>query len=315
MRERIRRVLRSRIMVTAILLVLVLILGGAAWGLKKSYKPGPVSAMQLYGEPLNGFGSHAEFEGECLHCHAPVRCLSANLCQDCHRDIAGERAEGEGLHALLPGTEKCQTCHKEHQGRDAALAEVPFGSINHERLGGFSLGLHTVDHEGSPLTCDSCHPGGGHETTSAGCAACHAEEDGEGMAAHAEEHGENCAGCHDGQDRMIGFEHGAVYALEGGHREADCSDCHPALAFTDVARECVDCHEDPEVHEGQFGLDCERCHTADGWLPAQLREHLFRLDHGGEGEVACETCHDKHRSPGFDRDTAWPGIACIKEER
>jgi hypothetical protein len=54
---------------------------------------------------------------------------------------------------------------------------------------------------------------------------------------------------------------------------------------------CIACHEDPKVHAGQFGLDCVRCHTLDAWLPASLTRHNFQLDHGGEGEVACETCH------------------------
>jgi hypothetical protein len=54
---------------------------------------------------------------------------------------------------------------------------------------------------------------------------------------------------------------------------------------------CIACHEDPKVHAGQFGLDCVRCHTLDAWLPASLTRHNFRLDHGGEGEIACETCH------------------------
>lgn len=54
---------------------------------------------------------------------------------------------------------------------------------------------------------------------------------------------------------------------------------------------CIACHEDPKVHAGQFGLDCVRCHTLDAWLPASLTRHNFRLDHGGDGEVACETCH------------------------
>ena len=54
---------------------------------------------------------------------------------------------------------------------------------------------------------------------------------------------------------------------------------------------CIACHEDPKVHAGQFGLDCVRCHTLDVWVPASLTRHNFRLDHGGQGEVACETCH------------------------
>lgn len=59
----------------------------------------------------------------------------------------------------------------------------------------------------------------------------------------------------------------------------------------DDPHQCKECHEDPEVHLGKFGLDCSRCHVTAAWAPAQLTRHLFRLDHGGEGKVACETCH------------------------
>ena len=55
--------------------------------------------------------------------------------------------------------------------------------------------------------------------------------------------------------------------------------------------QCVACHEDPEVHLGSFGLDCARCHSLEAWTPALLTRHTFMLDHGGEGEVACEACH------------------------
>ena len=55
--------------------------------------------------------------------------------------------------------------------------------------------------------------------------------------------------------------------------------------------QCVACHEDPEVHADRFGLDCVRCHTLEAWLPAFLTRHTFELDHGGEDELACETCH------------------------
>jgi mono/diheme cytochrome c family protein len=64
-------------------------------------------------------------------------------------------------------------------------------------------------------------------------------------------------------------------------------------AFLEVApHECVSCHEDPPIHEGLFGLECERCHNTIAWTPAYLTRHTFFLDHGGQqGELACETCH------------------------
>jgi len=55
--------------------------------------------------------------------------------------------------------------------------------------------------------------------------------------------------------------------------------------------QCVSCHEEPGMHAGQFGINCARCHSTLAWAPAQLTRHDFLLDHGGEGTVACETCH------------------------
>ena len=55
--------------------------------------------------------------------------------------------------------------------------------------------------------------------------------------------------------------------------------------------ECRACHDEPAMHAEVFGLNCARCHTLDAWEPALLLRHTFLLDHGGEGEVACQTCH------------------------
>ncbi len=54
---------------------------------------------------------------------------------------------------------------------------------------------------------------------------------------------------------------------------------------------CANCHEEPEMHADQFGINCARCHSATAWVPAVLTSHTFLMDHGGEGEVACQTCH------------------------
>lgn len=54
---------------------------------------------------------------------------------------------------------------------------------------------------------------------------------------------------------------------------------------------CIACHEDPLVHRDRFGLNCARCHSTVTWTPAYLTRHIFMLDHGGQGTVACTTCH------------------------
>ena len=55
--------------------------------------------------------------------------------------------------------------------------------------------------------------------------------------------------------------------------------------------ECRACHEEPDIHANRFGLNCARCHTLQAWKPALLTRHTFLLDHGGGGQVACQTCH------------------------
>jgi mono/diheme cytochrome c family protein len=57
---------------------------------------------------------------------------------------------------------------------------------------------------------------------------------------------------------------------------------------------CAACHEDPEVHLGQFGTDCSRCHSLEAWAPAQLTRHLFPLDHGEERVLSCQVCHEQN---------------------
>ena len=65
--------------------------------------------------------------------------------------------------------------------------------------------------------------------------------------------------------------------------------------FAGTATDCAGCHEDPEIHLGIFGVQCERCHVASAWLPAQLTVHTFLVDHGEQADFAdltCETCHE-----------------------
>jgi len=54
---------------------------------------------------------------------------------------------------------------------------------------------------------------------------------------------------------------------------------------------CVACHEEPAMHAELFGLNCARCHNSESWTPASLTRHDFLLDHGGKGEIDCQTCH------------------------
>ena len=254
--------------------------------------PGPISAMQYTGKAINGYHSHADFELECLHCHEPIHCLSASRCQQCHLEVAEQRENTEGLHGLLAGTDRCQTCHQEHQGRDAELTNVPMLNIDHLAVTGFSLEHHQTDFAGNPLTCDSCH---GHEArfsaTDMACANCHLADDPVFAADHSQRFGGECLICHDGVDRMRDFNHATVFVREGKHAELTCEQCHTERVFAGMTDACAGCHTEPDVHAGHFGTDCARCHVSTGWRPAQLTQHTFKLDHGDAGQLECTACH------------------------
>ena len=55
-------------------------------------------------------------------------------------------------------------------------------------------------------------------------------------------------------------------------------------------RSCAGCHTKDDAHRGTFGTDCAACHNTDAWKPATF-QHIFPLDHGGKGIIACATCH------------------------
>ena len=130
------------------------------------------------------------------------------------------------------------------------------------------------------------------------------------MAEHIDIYGTSCVPCHDGSDRMANFEHAHVFPLDGGHKDTNCEDCHIERVFAGTTNECASCHEEPDVHIGIFGVQCDRCHVAAAWLPAVLTEHTFLVDHGEETsptEITCESCH-------IDSYTEYPCYSCHDDQ-
>jgi hypothetical protein len=217
-------------------------------------------------------------------------------CQDCHLEIAEERLTIHGLHSKIPDVGQCQTCHTEHQGREASITKFAYQNIDHQLLSGFSLASHQLDFDENPMNCESCHSQEQFASATLDCVSCHAKAEHDQVAEHINSYGSDCVPCHDGTDRMANFEHSNIFPLDGEHQNIECQVCHVDKVFAGTARECAGCHEEPDLHIGIFGLNCERCHQATAWLPAQLSAHTFLVDHGEEvdsAEITCETCHEK----------------------
>lgn len=219
----------------------------------------------------------------CTGCHTEGRLLGTpRSCVECH----AEPQVHLGLFDLL-----CEDCHTAQGWKPAWLDGRPF---EHALNTGFSLALHALDYEGFPMTCVSCHPNGLLGFDTAVCTSCHGRQNAVFMQEHLAQFSSACMDCHDGVDRLSNFDHAQVFILDGRHAELACTECHADQVFRGTPTECWQCHPEPEIHAGFFGLECAYCHTTVAWLPAELHTHVFPLDHGAEKDQTagkCLTCH------------------------
>lgn len=225
----------------------------------------------------------------CVACHVGEREQGAQMfaglsttCVDCH--------ENPVLHAGYFG-DRCEECHAPSGWLTVRWKDQYF---NHT-FTGFNLARHALDYAGAAITCKSCHPEslGGFDAQA--CIDCHRAESLIWLDSHQMIKGKDCIGCHDGVDRMATFNHDLYYPLEGRHLEALCVACHAAgeaeETYAGLPSQCKDCHPEPELHAGVFGVECQHCHDATAWSPAYLRDHLFPFDHGGARLTDCRLCH------------------------
>jgi hypothetical protein len=189
--------------------------------------------------------------------------------------------------------------------------------------------------------CNSCHQFGA-STPTFKCLECH-KEIADRLTARKGYHallgmknpnGRDCVRCHlehNGEDFSLvhwepslkQFDHRqAGYPLVEKHAAVACEKCHtpahmvPAEralikkknlpdSFQGLSQECVTCHED--VHKGQLGADCQRCHNITDWKQAKQFDHSktkYPLT-GMHAQVACEKCHFPS---GPDKTVKFTGI-------
>lgn len=205
----------------------------------------------------------------------------SSACEGCHQEPE--------VHKGIFSNE-CVDCHRT-SGWVPALWEGT--EFIHDLDTSFSLTKHELDFRGQVISCSSCHLGDIQAFDVQGCIDCHSDgvQNTAFIQPHIQRYGMNCTTCHDGVDRMEDFDHQRVFLLEGAHTEVDCLVCHADQVFSGTPRECSQCHVEPDIHAGFFGLNCQNCHSSSAWTPATLRFHDFPLDHGGQGVVECATCH------------------------
>ena len=319
------------------------------------------------GETVGGVTSHAQIP-ECKACHSAPweRDTMADRCLACHTDIAEQMLNVAQLHGAISQKDPslaCRDCHFEHRGATASLTDMGDNVFPHEELG-YSLKGHQLTSKNEAFVCSDCHGEDISAFASESCQTCHSEIDIAFTQAHLLSFGTECLACHDGVDRYgddfnhntfnfqlvgshtvatctgchldarsivdlqsapqdcyschfqqdehqgqfgtqceachtpdnwdaVSFDHSlSDFPLTGAHITVNCESCHVNNTFVGTQSACVSCHAEPVEHLGQFGTDCEACHSTTAWTPATFNgDHTFPLNHGEQGQVSCATCH------------------------
>lgn len=192
---------------------------------------------------------HADTAFPLIESHAEL------ICSACHKAstmeevpaTCGECHAVDDSHAEQLGQE-CETCHQQSSWSESIR-------FDHD-LSAFPLtGLHAT------VACGACHESNRFHDVENDCASCHRKDD-----THKGALGESCGTCHNSNDwAQTVFDHDThtSFSLDGGHADLNCIDCHrdASSAAADVPSTCGGCHVTDDVHEGQFGAQCDQCHS------------------------------------------------------
>jgi len=217
--------------------------------------------------PLKG----AHRQTLCAACHPSRRYKDApKTCIACHRV--------DDVHRGGYGTE-CKTCHRSEKWTQT--------KFNHSRTDFQLRGAH------KHAACDTCHkPGKKAKDTPRSCVSCHRSDD-----PHKGRNGKRCQECHNnsrwGKSRF-NHDKDTNFPLRGPHAKANCNACHAdGIKKNAPTRQCIACHKTDDVHQGELGKSCSRCHKEKDW------NNQVRFDHdltkfplyGMHALSTCESCH------------------------
>jgi len=231
-----------------------------------------------------GQDSHAGRLGkECGKCHGSEKWKPSTFdhTRDGHWELVGrhEKVDCHACHTAVVATQKlpkdCVACHRASDvhlgklGTDCAQCHTPEGwrsgvSFDHDLTKFPLVGLHVA------VPCEQCHVTRQYKDVGHECIDCHKKDD-----VHKGALGKECARCHSPNGwRIWEFDHGKEtgFALSGAHAKLVCADCHRQPADkVKLSPDCVSCHSQDDVHLGQYGRQCQRCHSTVTFKGARVQ--------------------------------------------
>lgn len=183
----------------------------------------------------------------------------------------------------------CSFCH-DVSSWNVDLKKVTF---DHTNTGFALIGQH------NNVSCRSCHSTLIFSEAASDCISCHKD-------IHAGTTGADCSVCHTSDSwivkDIVNLHQTGRFPLTGGHKTADCIDCHSGYAdlnFQVLGLNCIDCHStdyfatlNPDHVSAGFSTDCYDCHSIKSltWNTINLDHNFFPLV-GGHSITNCFTCH------------------------
>lgn len=193
---------------------------------------------------------------KCDSCHKAhlYRDKLKSTCISCHKS--------DDKHKAQLG-EKCEECHNEKSWTQA--------KFDHNKSKFPLIGKHYK------VECKKCHLTPAFKDADLECASCHLKED-----VHKLRLGTSCENCHNARDWKIwDFDHDkkTKFKLDGGHKNINCYSCHKSPSKGSklaTPTSCGDCHAKDDVHDGNFGKQCERCHETNDWKKLKAGAGFYR---------------------------------------
>ena len=187
---------------------------------------------------------------------SPLRCSSCHkgdlykdklesTCLSCHaKDDKHKGQEGK----------KCENCHSTQDWKAT--------TFKHNTMSKFLLlGNHSL------VECKKCHVAPTFKDAKSDCFSCHEKDD---AIVHKRRLGTECRECHNVRNwKSWDFDHNkTLFKLDGPHKGiSDCYKCHirPMTGKVKTDKACASCHDKDDVHNGDFGPQCDRCHEGNKW--------------------------------------------------
>jgi hypothetical protein len=273
------------------------------------FSPGPLNA-QTRTQSLGGVRSHAELPN-CLSCHpAPLsRQKMTDACLACHTDLKQDQKNFHAVMVAEGASLGCVQCHTDHNGPAAVMLIKDVQNFPHNSTG-FSLNSHQKMASGVPFKCSDCHINGYKTYDQSTCASCHTNLNQAFMTGHTALYGLVCLNCHDGVDTYgHTFDHSNVsFVLAGSHKALTCDKCHSGessiVQMKNTPQTCISCHAKNDLHQGDLGQDCGKCHLTTSWQQGAKIDHnltAFPLT-GKHQSVDCIACHLNNVFKGTPQD-------------